>query len=373
MNSQSVNNVKDTMAGAAKKKKIHIEFLRALCIWLVMFTHTSTSGFSLYLERPASFFFPLYIAVPFWVKTVVPIFFMISGALLLEKEESISRIFKKRVWRFIQVIFVFSLINYVWFYHNLPLSITGHIAKFFTMTYSSTMATAYYFLYIYVSFLLMLPIWRKLVRAMTQELYLYLILLNLVFVGCIPVISMLIFKGTAEINYFLNPLLAVSEPTFYFLIGYWIEHVLPDSWITPRNLFKLGLAALLGSVIAAGMTYYHGIIAGGLTEAISERFYDSFLFLNTAFVFCFSKWWFSTHTISDVWRNRLIFLGSVSFGVMLFEEITRNLTHPIFGKMLAYLPRIPFIDAVIWICLAYALGIIITYFIKKIPYFNKLI
>ena len=25
------------MAGAAKKKKIHIEFLRALCIWLVMF------------------------------------------------------------------------------------------------------------------------------------------------------------------------------------------------------------------------------------------------------------------------------------------------------------------------------------------------
>lgn len=113
------------------------------------------------------------------------------------------------------------------------------------------------------------------------------------------------------------------------------------------------------------MTYYHGIIAGGLTEAISERFYDSFLFLNTAFVFCFSKWWFSTHTISDAWRNRLIFLGSVSFGVMLFEEITRNLTHPIFGKMLAYLPRIPFIDAVIWICLAYALGIIITYFIKK--------
>lgn len=95
MNSQSVNNVKDTMAGAAKKKKIHIEFLRALCIWLVMFTHTSTSGFSLYLERPASFFFPLYIAVPFWVKTAVPIFFMISGALLLEKEESISRIFKK--------------------------------------------------------------------------------------------------------------------------------------------------------------------------------------------------------------------------------------------------------------------------------------
>ena len=112
------------------------------------------------------------------------------------------------------------------------------------------------------------------------------------------------------------------------------------------------------------MTYYHGIIAGGLTEAISERFYDSFLFLNTAFVFCFSKMVVLYHTISDAWRNRLIFLGSVSFGVMLLRNNTQSDTSHI-RKMLAYLPRIPFIDAVIWICLAYALGIIITYFIKK--------
>lgn len=139
-----------------------------------------------------------------------------------------------------------------------------------------------------------------------------------------------------------------------------------------RNLFKLGLAALLGSVIAAGMTYYHGIIAGGLTEAISERFYDSFLFLNTAFVFCFSKWWFSTHTISDAWRNRLIFLGSVSFGVMLFEEITRNLTshirknacipapHPVHRCCYLDMPRL-------------CAGNHHHLLHKKIPYFNKLI
>ena len=104
-----------------KGKKLHIEFLRFFCIWLVMFTHTSTAGFSLYLLRPESFFFPFYIAVPFWVKTAVPIFFMISGALLLKKEEPISVIFKKRIWRFAQIIFLFSLINYLYFYHGLNL------------------------------------------------------------------------------------------------------------------------------------------------------------------------------------------------------------------------------------------------------------
>lgn len=358
----------------AKKKLLHIEFLRFLCIWLVMFTHSATEGFSIFIHRPESLFYPFYLAVPFWVKTAVPIFFMISGALLLGREEPISTIFKKRIWRFLQVIFVFSLINYVWFYHNLPLTIPGHIAKFFTMLYSSQMATAYYFLYIYIGFLLMLPIWRKLVKAMTEDLYLYLIGLNLFFVGCVPVISFLIFKGSAEMNYFVNPLLAISEPSFYFLMGYWIEHVLPDTWLTKRNLARLGLIAIIGTAIAGFMTYYHGVCAGGMTEAISERFYDSFLFLNTAFVFCLTRWYFMTHHISDAWSRRLVFLGGISFGVMLFEEITRNLTHIILSRvLLVYLYRFPFLDAVIWITLAYALGVVLTWGIKKIPYFRKLI
>lgn len=184
--------------------------------------------------------FPLYLIVPFWVKTAVPIFFMISGALLLGKDEPIPVLFRKRIWRFLQVIFVFSLINYIYFY-----AVPEHhfsVSRFLTLTYASNMATAYYFLYIYVAFLLMLPLWRAMIRSMTNSLYLYLIGLNLFFVGCVPVFSFLLFKGSAEMNGFLNPLLAVSEPSFYFIIGYWIEHVLPESWINKKNLIRLGAA-----------------------------------------------------------------------------------------------------------------------------------
>lgn len=355
-----------------KKKKLHIEFLRALCIWLVMFTHSATSGFSLYIPQQDSPWFPLYLAVPFWVKTAVPIFFMISGALLLGKEESISTIFRKRIWRFVQVIAVFSLINFIFLY-----ALPEHhfsVRRFLTITYTSTMATAYYFLYIYVAFLLMLPIWRVLVRNLTNQLYLYLIGLNLVFVGCIPVISFLIFKGSAEMNGFLNPILAISEPTFYFLIGYWIENVLPASWITKKNLIRLGIAALIGTIIAASMTWYRGALAGGITEQISERFYDSFLFLNTAFVFCLTRYWFSRHTISPAWEKRWIFLGNMAFGVMLFEEITRAVTRPFLSRiLLTWFPHTPFIDAVIWITTAFLLGTLMTWAIKKIPYFKHLI
>ena len=44
----------------AKKKLLHIEFLRYLCIWLVMFTHSATEGFSIFIHRPESLFYPFY-------------------------------------------------------------------------------------------------------------------------------------------------------------------------------------------------------------------------------------------------------------------------------------------------------------------------
>ena len=158
-----------------KTRLLHIDFLRILCIFLVMFTHTSTSGFSLYLNKINSNWFPLYIIIPFWIKTAVPIFFMISGALLLKKEEPLSVIFKKRIWRFAQVLIIFSFINYLYNYRNFNISL------FSSLLYSQTLATAYYFLYIYMSFLLMLPMWRALVKNLTNKIFIYLISLNLFF------------------------------------------------------------------------------------------------------------------------------------------------------------------------------------------------
>ena len=64
----------------AKKKLLHIEFLRFLCIWLVMFTHSATEGFSIFIHRPESRCYALYHARPHWVKTPGAIFLKNYGA-----------------------------------------------------------------------------------------------------------------------------------------------------------------------------------------------------------------------------------------------------------------------------------------------------
>ena len=93
---------------ATKGKKIYIEVLRCIAIFFVIFNHTEEYGFDLYKETAETLPYIIYLTISILCKAAVPIFFMISGAMLLGKEESIKTLYKKRVLRFLMVIIVVS-------------------------------------------------------------------------------------------------------------------------------------------------------------------------------------------------------------------------------------------------------------------------
>ena len=97
------------MALDTKNRKLHLEVLRILAIMLVLFHHTEGRGFVLFLQREG-FSRSIYLLLSILCEIAVPIFFMISGALLLKKEESIKDILCKRVLRFIIVLFAITVI-----------------------------------------------------------------------------------------------------------------------------------------------------------------------------------------------------------------------------------------------------------------------
>ena len=76
----------------AGKRTVYLDFIRILAIYMVLFNHTRTSGFVLFTVRRGSFFYPFYLFNAILIKSAVPLFFMVSGALLLGKEESYSQI-----------------------------------------------------------------------------------------------------------------------------------------------------------------------------------------------------------------------------------------------------------------------------------------
>ena len=100
-----------------------------------------------------------------------PTFFMISGALLLEKDESIGDIYKKRVSRIFAALLIFSLFQYSRQISNntAPAQLSYFIEHFYT----DPIIIPYWFLYQYISFLIILPFLRKMVRRMERRDYIY--------------------------------------------------------------------------------------------------------------------------------------------------------------------------------------------------------
>ena len=97
-----------------QRKKMYIEFIRIIAGFFVIFNHTRERGFFLFASYPEnSIQYWLYLFLSVFCKFSVPMFFAISGALLLSKDEPIKELYKKRVLKMVLVLLLFSFLYYL--------------------------------------------------------------------------------------------------------------------------------------------------------------------------------------------------------------------------------------------------------------------
>ena len=75
------------MNQTGKERKLYFDILRIIAITCVVYNHTNEYGYYRYAIVNNQVFSCLYAALGAFIAIGVPLFFMISGALLLEKEE----------------------------------------------------------------------------------------------------------------------------------------------------------------------------------------------------------------------------------------------------------------------------------------------
>lgn len=111
-----------------KNKKAYLEAIRLLSLFFVLYTHTGNYGMHHYPEtsNPLNFWFSQSLVL--LSQTCVPLFFMISGAVLLHKESTFKEIGTKRVPRMVIVILPAGLFQY---YYNFRLN-PGTMVSYFT-------------------------------------------------------------------------------------------------------------------------------------------------------------------------------------------------------------------------------------------------
>lgn len=344
-----------------KDRKIYFEIIRITAIFLVIFNHTS--GFWLFTTTSDTFTYLVSIFMSHLCKVAVPLFFMISGALLLGKEESIGDVLKKRVFRYAGILLIFSLINYL----RRPYDGQGilHYLLYFGKTvYTEQVITPYWFLYSYLAVLIMLPVLRRIVRGADKQMYIYFALLQFLFVGLLPVIGHVTggrYYYNADIDISL-----ISTNTFFFIMGYYFEHVISSTYEKAGKYAYMGILFSVALLILCCILQYREY---RITGSYTQVFYDELIAIPAFTVFYWLKYIFMHCGISPKCRRGILFLGSNSFGIFLLEDWIREKTAFIYDHLYFRIFELP--AAFVWIIAVMVIGNIITYCLKKLPVLQK--
>lgn len=358
-----------------KGRKVYLDAIRIIAILLVIFNHTGESGFVrfVFLDSFLSSFLWLFASIA--CKVAVPLFFMASGAVLLGREEDLTTLYKRRIFRFLAVLVLFTILQYMiksgvygWGLSfgevfSQILAGQGTIAR-------NTHPVSYWYLYAYLAMLVFLPFLRAIARSLKTAYYWYLIILSLAFNGVLPVSLCFLNQGKYVPADILNYTSFLSWWVCYPLLGYFFDQKLPMQWWSRKKLF-LGLmvsfACLLLTVI---VTKYHLLNQPSTSEGEVQAFHTSLIMIPACFIFIMAQKFFDDLDDNTFVFKMLVWFGGLSFSVMLMENFSRKILRDQLEKW-----QIP--DGVLYCLLlvmgAYFLAGLVGAIMKLIPGFRKLL
>lgn len=344
-----------------KKKKdiVFLEVLRIVAIIGVLFNHTNKAGFFLFAETANKAEYVVSLVLSVLCKMSVPLFFMISGYLLLGKKESFAQVVKKRIVRYGLVIVIAVLFTYT--FTVLYQKGTFSIREMAKAIYRGDIGT-YWFLYAYLALMLMLPFLRGIVSVLSKTTVYYLVILRILCRGLLPVVIFVL------LGYDMSPalhILLLEDSLFYFLIGFYFG--------TADNPLSAGktravcwCASGVGVALSCFMTYYEYKVTGNYTE----NFLDNFLPIVCITLFCTMRC-FQHIKLSDRLKKVILFLGDKTLGIYLLEPALRLYLGGLWKQLAGSLP--PLCASFLWCFLLFGIGVLVVWLLKCIPVVRKMI
>jgi surface polysaccharide O-acyltransferase-like enzyme len=356
------------------KKLIHLELLRIIAAFLVIFNHTGNRGYFLFsLYDTSTIQYWLYMVLSVICQISVPLFLMISGALLLKKDLSAKDIFKK-ISRMLIVLLVFTVIYYVRL-HILKYSSEFSVKDFFLRLYKGDIIVPFWYLYAYIAFLLTFPFLRNLVKNLPESAYQYLIILSIIFISILPSLEYRFTLNEITLNKYGNPTWIFVNIFIFPLIGYYLENIVDVAKLDKKNILVFIFAIIFGIFSTCYMTNLKHRITGICNEVETQDFMKNYVLIIAIPIYIFTKYFISTQKIPNIISKIIISLGNCSFGIYLFHMLFTDSN--LINSMLKALTKtfgFNHMIAILLLCVfIFMICYIITFILKKIPRVKKLI
>ena len=359
-----------------KNHKVYFDIMRIVAALWVIYNHTEAYHAYMHIDGNLRL---LYIPLSVITKLSVPLFFMISGATLLKKSESFYVIFRKRILRFLGVLILFCAINFLMV--NLDAFMDGDAYSFSPGRFLSHLLSGtipgcipYWFLYAYLGFLLCLPFLQHIAKHLSKMDFSVLLATHFVLLSMIPVVNILLNHwglSPIQLTASFSVPFASSSFLFYPLIGYYLDNHIDIKAIRGTQLFYLFICTLV-CVLASCLCI---ICEGNTAGEYSQNYVALFDYVIAIFAFVGIKY-LAVNAYPQFFTQRITAIlstaGSLTFGIYLLDPI---LVFVIGSKMTAFMkPYLPVLAiSFCWCFISMILGGFITFVLKKMPIFRKLL
>lgn len=354
------------------KRLLYVDVLKICSAWLVIYCHLPAYHYSFEQHNQYQIFFMI---ISMFARLCIPVFFMCSGILLLGKEESWQEVFRKRVLKMIFTILVFGALCYL-----LKVSRGGYgdavrpsLWHFITRLLGNEIDGAYWYLYAYLGFLLLLPLIRRGVRQITASEIRMLFVIHFLTSTAVPVINLLLeYLARTDDIYKLAVPEAFSVPFamirafFYPILGYYIDTRVDTGNIKTRHILLLLCSVALCIAVPCLCTLAEGRLLGYYTQ----NYVLTFDYMLAVCIFLLVRHFLSGERFTRPGAGRaLSAVAGLTFGIYLLDPILRALMFwELYDMASGYLNT--FTGSVLWCFFSMILCGLITALLKKTPVKN---
>ena len=345
-----------------KEKKINIEFMRIIAIISTIVIHVS----NIYMRSFGNISNSDFLVATIFnacARICVPVFFMISGALLIKGEYNKEK-YLKRVKKFIIILAVWSVVYYL---INVVRTGQNDLIKAIVYTFFDTTYTSkhLWFMYAIIGMYIVLPFVTNMCKNLTKEQENLFMILWMGISG-LSVIYLPLAKAITghhiDVVYPI-PLINGAYYLGYFICGHILYERLKDIKATKKYNLWCIMTFILSVIIIFGVTYYSSVS--------HNRLMNTMLWYRSIFIILesFSVFIFITINGEKFKNPNINKIASLSFGVYLVHAIILFIIKDNMN-MISY-PPILFIPVFTFII--FMTSLIITYIMKKIPIINKIV
>lgn len=354
-------------------RKYYLDLLRILAIILVLLNHSVLFECFMVNTGLSQFF---YFMISTIISIDVPIFLMISGSLLFDKNETWSEIIHKRVFRFIIVLI--SIQMFLQLAYWLSSVIGGGTYSYTLLDFIEGLligelkgAISYWFLYGYIGFLLFMPFLRLFAQQMTFKDFKILVFLYFGFNVIIPFNSVIVNQFLPlhfEINNYLLIPVASTRTLFFPLLGYYLDKKVNIDKINKSLMIKLHLFAAIMIVLSFGGL----LLEYNLNGTYSQLFVRVNELVLSSLVFIDVKKVMGRIDMKSKFKTILITISSICFGVYLLDPILQVFFSYRFSLLLDDVLS-PLMISLLWCAFSFAVGGVIVNFLKTNKFIRKFI